>query len=177
MKQCCICGANIQIDEPGILFVSSDGQEKEVCERCEAAFVSLSQAPNAANRKATCHYFRQHSKRITDPEVQKYLSDMLDDCDPQPDTSAPEESGQRSGASAVLRSLITIFTVFCCIISIVIGALLGKILGNGIGIAVAVYGCIVSLLWPLWSHVKLDIADDLRAIHTLLEKSANNKKR
>lgn len=175
MNKCCICGTNIQGEALDFLFLDHNGQEMEYCNTCDAKFQQLSQRLDEKTRNSILSYFHRYAKTNTNIEVKKYLENFLEDAgyfDPAEKEATAEEDApaktQRTGWSAVMRSLVWLTTIGSVILSIVLGVIIGEIGDGRMGVAVAIIGFVSSLLSPIWIMILLDAADDLHTVRTIL---------
>ena len=57
MKLCCVCKSSITADEPAVLAVGANGEEKEICEDCVSRIDILMESTQPAEVKAAIRYF------------------------------------------------------------------------------------------------------------------------
>ena len=78
MKKCSICRNSIIAEEPAILFVGRDGDDKEVCTDCDRKVGVLVESDKPEKIKEAINYLYTCWLSANDSEVASYLIDMIE---------------------------------------------------------------------------------------------------
>jgi len=78
MKKCSVCRKPITVEEPAILFIGQDGDEKEVCTLCEQKVEVLMESENPEEIKEAVNYLHTCSLSASDSEVASFLRETIE---------------------------------------------------------------------------------------------------
>ena len=78
MKKCCICRNVITTEEPTILFIGQNGDEKEICPECEKQINIVMESENPKDIKSAINYLYTCENDASDEEVASFLKEAIE---------------------------------------------------------------------------------------------------
>lgn len=78
MNKCSICRNPINDPESAILFIGEDGKARQTCSNCEKQIETMMHSNNSVELMAALNYIHTCKKQATDPEVESYLREIVD---------------------------------------------------------------------------------------------------
>ena len=186
--KCCVCGKDIQCEEPALLFVSENEEERLLCDECEVFVQLLENSINDKERETAIKSIKEKSKNC-DKETEIVLSELIANAEglttrasvqtaqesetqqtadktplsdmPGKSVSAPSGNGWIS----ILKGFIWFFMIAGILASVIVGiVLIADGWMEGLGITLLTVGPFAIFLSCAFIMVFLQMAEDVSAI-------------
>lgn len=188
---CSICAGPIGTKEPAALFLGTSGDAKEICLECESKMDALEQGQNPEAVKDAIDSFYTYSRYTTDREVAAYLKEIVESNAREFKREAAQkaaaarpgemrdyfaETAEKEAAPAAslwitaLKAVAWVAFFSVIIVGIVVAAGFARADSGFLAFIVIVVSFAMAVLSVAGVMVYLNMAADVSAIRSLLER-------